>query len=86
MRQIGDMISIEVAVIEETSGFLDAQRYHFYMFVKKFAMSGLHPLQVKEIQRLTDDAVAISFSIPKELKRTFHSRQGNTLPYLTTLR
>ena len=42
-------------------------------------MSGLHPLQVKEIQRLTDDAVAISFSIPKELKRPFSFKAGQYL-------
>ena len=47
----------------------------FYMFVKKFAMSGLHPLQVEEIQRLTDDAVTISFSIPKELVQKLRSFQ-----------
>ena len=49
------------------------------MFVKKFDMSGLHPLQVKEIQRLTDDAVAISFSIPKELKPHFSFKAGQYL-------
>ena len=42
-------------------------------------MSGLHPLQVKEVQRLTDDAVAISFSIPKELKRLFSFKAGQYL-------
>ena len=42
-------------------------------------MSGLHPLQVKEIQRLTDDAVAISFSIPKELVQPFSFRAGQYL-------
>ena len=42
-------------------------------------MSGLHPLQVEEIQRLTDDAVAISFSIPKELVQAFSFRAGQYL-------
>ena len=42
-------------------------------------MSGLHPLQVKEIQRLTDDAVAISFSIPKELIQAFLFKAGQYL-------
>ena len=39
-------------------------------------MSGFHPLQIKEIQRLTDDAVAISFSIPKNLAQSFLFRAG----------
>ncbi len=42
-------------------------------------MSGLHPLQVEEIQRLTDDAVAISFSIPKELVQHFSFKAGQYL-------
>ena len=42
-------------------------------------MSELHPLQVKEIQRLTDDAVAISFSIPKELVQSFSFKAGQYL-------
>ena len=42
-------------------------------------MSGLRPLQVKEIQRLTDDAVAISFSIPKELLQSFSFKAGQYL-------
>ena len=42
-------------------------------------MSGNHPLQVKEIKRLTDDAVAISFSIPKELRQPFSFKAGQYL-------
>ena len=42
-------------------------------------MPGHHPLQVKEIQRLTDDAVAISFSIPKELRQPFSFKAGQYL-------
>ena len=60
MWQIGDMISIEVAVVEETSGFFGRSKISFLYVCKKIAMSGFHPLQIKEIQRLTDDAVAIS--------------------------
>ena len=53
------------------------------MFVKKFSMSGHHTLQVKEIQRLTDDAVAISFSIPKELRQPFSFKAGQYLNLFT---
>ena len=42
-------------------------------------MSELHPLQVKEIDRLTDDAVAISFSVPKELAQPFLFKAGQYL-------
>jgi ring-1,2-phenylacetyl-CoA epoxidase subunit PaaE len=55
------------------------------MFVKKIAMSELHPLQVKEIQRLTDDAVAISFSIPKELAQPFSYTAGQYLTLSHTI-
>ena len=55
------------------------------MFVKKFAMSGFHPLQVKEVQRLTDDAVAISFSIPKELAQPFSYTAGQYLTLSHTI-
>ena len=55
------------------------------MFVKKFAMSGFHPLQVKEVQRLTDDAVAISFSIPNELAQPFSYTAGQYLTLSHTI-
>lgn len=48
-------------------------------------MSGLHPLQVKEIQRLTDDAVALSFSIPKELAQPFLYLAGQYLTLSHTI-
>ena len=48
-------------------------------------MSELHPLQVKEIQRLTDDAVAISFSIPKELTQSFSYTAGQYLTLSHTI-
>ena len=35
MRQIGDMISIEVAVIEETSGFFGRSKISFLYVCKK---------------------------------------------------
>ena len=79
MQLIGDMISIEVAVVEETSGFFGRSKISFLYVCKKIVMSGHHPLQVKEIQRLTDDAVAISFSIPKELRQPFSFKAGQYL-------
>ena len=48
-------------------------------------MSGLHPLQVKEIQRLTDDAVALSFSIPKVLAQPFLYLAGQYLTLSHTI-
>ena len=48
-------------------------------------MSGLHPLQVKEVQRLTDDAVALSFSIPKELAQPFLYLAGQYLTLSHTI-
>ncbi|MFF4603810.1 2Fe-2S iron-sulfur cluster-binding protein [Streptomyces sp. NPDC001339] len=35
-----------------------------------------HPLQVKEIERLTDDAVAVTFAVPPELRTTFRHTPG----------
>ncbi|MFG2140250.1 1,2-phenylacetyl-CoA epoxidase subunit PaaE [Streptomyces sp. NPDC048650] len=35
-----------------------------------------HPLQVREIERLTDDAVAVTFTVPPELRETFRHTPG----------
>ncbi|MFJ9849267.1 1,2-phenylacetyl-CoA epoxidase subunit PaaE [Streptomyces sp. NPDC101150] len=35
-----------------------------------------HPLQVREVQRLTDDAVAVTFTVPPELRETFRHTPG----------
>ncbi|GLW16949.1 phenylacetic acid degradation protein [Streptomyces sp. NBRC 13847] len=35
-----------------------------------------HPLQVREIERLTDDAVAVTFTVPPELHTTFRHTPG----------
>ncbi|TXC97874.1 1,2-phenylacetyl-CoA epoxidase subunit PaaE [Streptomyces sp. ISID311] len=35
-----------------------------------------HPLQVREIERLTDDAVAVTFAVPAELRTTFRHTPG----------
>ncbi|MFI1497876.1 1,2-phenylacetyl-CoA epoxidase subunit PaaE [Streptomyces platensis] len=35
-----------------------------------------HPLQVREIERLTDDAVAVTFAVPPELRTTFRHTPG----------
>ncbi|MFG2861404.1 1,2-phenylacetyl-CoA epoxidase subunit PaaE [Streptomyces sioyaensis] len=35
-----------------------------------------HPLQVREIERLTDDAVAVTFTVPPELRTTFRHTPG----------
>lgn len=38
-----------------------------------------HPLTVKDIKRETQDCVSISFDIPKELKKEFEFKQGQSL-------
>ena len=48
-------------------------------------MSGLHSLQVKGIQRLTDDAVAISFTVPIELAQAFSFTPGQYLTLSHTI-
>ena len=55
------------------------------MFVKKIDMSELHSLQVKEVKRLTNDAVAISFSTPKELALAFSFKAGQYLTLSHTI-
>ena len=42
-------------------------------------MIHFHSLQVKKIQRETDDCVSISFVVPEELKDIFQFRQGQNL-------
>lgn len=49
-------------------------------------MSGLHPLQIKEVQRLTDDAVVISFSVPKEITPSFSFTAGQYLTLSHTIK
>ncbi|MGW0773024.1 2Fe-2S iron-sulfur cluster-binding protein [Streptomyces sp. NPDC002835] len=35
-----------------------------------------HPLRVSAVERLTDDAVAVTFDVPAELRETFHHTPG----------
>src|SRR5215216_7390977 len=42
-------------------------------------MIHFHSLQVKKIERETDDCVSISFHVPEELKDTFQFKQGQNL-------
>ncbi len=37
---------------------------------------GFHPLQVVAVERLTDDAVAVSFAVPADLRATYAARPG----------
>ncbi|MDC3079383.1 2Fe-2S iron-sulfur cluster-binding protein [Flavobacteriaceae bacterium] len=48
-------------------------------------MSEMYPLQVVEVQRLTDDAVAISFAIPKDLTQPFSFQSGQFLTLSQTI-
>jgi ring-1,2-phenylacetyl-CoA epoxidase subunit PaaE len=42
-------------------------------------MIHFHPLQVKKVERETDDCVSITFDVPEELKEAFQFKQGQTL-------
>ena len=48
-------------------------------------MTEMHPLQVAEVQRLTDDAVAISFAVPKDLTQPFSFLSGQFLTLSQTI-
>ena len=41
--------------------------------------SGFHPLRVADVERLCDDAVAVTFDVPPELQHTFTYRAGQYL-------
>ena len=38
--------------------------------------SVFHPLRVAEVERLTDDAVAVTFDVPPELREEFRFQAG----------
>ena len=42
-------------------------------------MIHFHPLQVKKVEKETDDCVSIEFAVPAELKETFQFTQGQNL-------
>ncbi|HEU4633343.1 MAG TPA: 1,2-phenylacetyl-CoA epoxidase subunit PaaE [Flavisolibacter sp.] len=42
-------------------------------------MIHFHPLQVKNVERETEDCVSITFDVPEELKEAFQFKQGQTL-------
>ncbi|AOP44883.1 1,2-phenylacetyl-CoA epoxidase subunit PaaE [Streptomyces lydicus] len=44
-----------------------------------------HPLQVREIERLTDDAVAVTFAVPHELRETFRHTPGQHIALRRTV-
>ncbi|MFI1201094.1 1,2-phenylacetyl-CoA epoxidase subunit PaaE [Streptomyces sp. NPDC020883] len=44
-----------------------------------------HPLQVREIERLTDDAVAVTFTVPPELRATFRHIPGQHIALRRTV-
>jgi len=51
----------------------------FYVYLalqKKFAMSDFHTLTVDAVEKLTPNAVAVSFAIPQDLKDTFAFTAG----------
>jgi ring-1,2-phenylacetyl-CoA epoxidase subunit PaaE len=44
-----------------------------------------HPLRVREIERLTDDAVAVTFAVPPELRDTFRHTPGQHIALRRTV-
>lgn len=44
-----------------------------------------HPLQVRAVDRLTDDAVAVTFTVPPELRDTFRYRPGQHIALRRTV-
>src|SRR5262245_2356819 len=38
-----------------------------------------HPLPVESVERLTEDAVAVTFTVPEELRKAFEFRAGQHL-------
>ena len=42
-------------------------------------MIHFHTLEIKKIQKETDDCVSISFNVPEELKDLFQFKQGQNL-------
>ncbi|MGD3105351.1 2Fe-2S iron-sulfur cluster-binding protein [Streptomyces sp. YGL11-2] len=44
-----------------------------------------HPLQVREIEQLTDDAVAVTFTVPPELRTTFRHTPGQHIALRRTV-
>jgi ring-1,2-phenylacetyl-CoA epoxidase subunit PaaE len=44
-----------------------------------------HPLQVREIERLTDDAVAVTFAVPPELRTAFRHTPGQHIALRRTV-
>ena len=79
------MISTGVVVNEETSIFFGRSKISFLYVCKKIAMPEMHSLKVIEVQRLTDDAVAISFAVPKDLTEHFSFQSGQFLTLSQTI-
>lgn len=48
-------------------------------------MIHFHSLQVKKVQRETEDCVSVTFTVPNELAETFQFKQGQTLTIRKTL-
>lgn len=41
--------------------------------------AGFHPLRVSDVERLTDDSVAVTFAVPPELHETYRHLPGQHL-------
>ena len=53
--------------------------------VKSRPRGEFHPLRVAEVQRLTDDAVAVTFDVPPELARLYEFKPGQSLTLRRTV-
>ena len=63
----------------KTAGFFIAVREPLSLMLVACFMIHFHTLEIKKIQKETDDCVSISFKVPEELKNLFQFKQGQNL-------
>ncbi|WP_109526495.1 MULTISPECIES: metal-dependent hydrolase [Nocardia] len=49
------------------------------------AASGFHSLRISDVDRMTEDSIAVTFDIPAELRETFHFVQGQHVSVRTLI-
>src|SRR5690606_37655873 len=57
----------------------------FLIFVKNLKMSHFHKLTIKDIHRVTDKSVVLSFEVPEHLKDDYAFKAGQYITLKTTL-
>jgi ring-1,2-phenylacetyl-CoA epoxidase subunit PaaE len=56
-----------------------------FIFAKTIAMSQFQTLPITSVERITDNSVALSFTIPKEIKDKFRFKAGQYITLKTTI-